>query len=348
MAPSASAATFWYNDLVAPDQTQDDRLPEESAGHQPVLLESLISLLSPKSGETIVDCTLGRAGHAAAIVEAAAAIDNAASYRETTVVGFDLDPANIAFAQDRLDRSKCRSILVHSSFLAIGETLSSRGLRADIVLADLGFASTQMDDPARGFSFQHDAPLDMRLDPTANTPTAADLLCSLSESELADLIFHVGEDPLARRIARKVVQTRQRRPIHSTLEFAQLVRDAYGSRARQSRMHPATRSFMALRIAVNRELEALDGLLEMIDRQAQLLSASTDSWLERGVRVGIISFHSHEDRRVKRAFQQMKQRGLATVLTSKPVVADEQEVRRNPRSRSAKLRVAIVGDVHHG
>jgi len=339
---------LWYNGRVAPDETQHDQAAEDSVGHEPVLLEPVISLLSPKSGETLVDCTLGRAGHAAAMVEAAEAIGHSEQPRETTLVGFDLDPANIGFAQERLDRLRCRPILVHASFLAIGETLTKHGLLADVVLADLGFASTQMDDSERGFSFQHDAPLDMRLDPTANTPTAADLLRPMPEAELADLIFHTGEDPMARRIARKVVQTRERRPIQSTLEFAQLVRDAYGSRARQSRMHPATRSFMALRIAVNRELEALDGLLEMIARQAQLLSAGTDSWLAHGARVGIISFHSHEDRRVKRAFQQMKQRGLATVLTNKPVVADEQEVRRNPRSRSAKLRVALVGDSHHG
>ena len=314
----------------------------QPSGHEPVLMQPVLDLLSPKSGEIVVDCTLGRAGHAAALIERGHTQADPGNRRAMTLVGFDLDAANITDAQDVLAPRGCEIILRHESFLAIGETLAHHGLKANVILADLGFSSTQMDDPNRGLSFTRDAPLDMRLNLAADTATAADLLATMPEQELADLIYQIGEDPFARRIARKVVLQRERRPIQSTLELAQLVRDAYGNRARQSRMHPATRTFMALRIAVNRELEALDGLLEMITRQATLMSVGTDGWLNAGARIGIISFHSHEDRRVKRVFQQMKQRGLATVLTNKPVVADEQEVRRNPRSRSAKLRVAQI------
>ena len=198
--------------------------------------------------------------------------------------------------------------------------------RVDGLLADLGFASNQMDDAGRGFTFQSDGPLDMRLDPTAGLP-ASELVNSLPERELADLIYGFGEERMSRRVARILVAERQRQPIETTGRLADLVRRAYGRAAQRSRMHPATRTFMALRIAVNGELEALDTLLETLPRL-----------LRPGGRAAVISFHSLEDRRVKRRFLKLQQDGLAKRLTRKPLTADEPELAANPRSRSAKLR----------
>jgi 16S rRNA (cytosine1402-N4)-methyltransferase len=200
-----------------------------------------------------------------------------------------------------------------------------------------------MDDPERGMSFRADGPLDMRFDPAAST-TAADLLATLTERELADLIFEYGEEPLARKIARKLAQSRERMPIQTTAELARLVLEAYGTRARSSRMHPATRTFMALRIAVNDELGSLRTLLDAIESGAN--AAGGGGWLNVGARVGIISFHSLEDRMVKRAFAGLAKRGLVTALTRKPVTAGAQEVQANARSRSAKLRAVRIDGPH--
>jgi 16S rRNA (cytosine1402-N4)-methyltransferase len=220
-------------------------------------------------------------------------------------------------------------------------TLCAAGIRADILLADLGFSSQQMDDPARGFTFREDAPLDMRYDRTSGA-TAAQLLSDLTEADLADVIFRYGEEPLARKIARIVVREREKRPILTTAELVAAVREAYGARARTSRIHPATRTFMALRIAVNDELGALEALLDSVVRGAEDARAN-GGWMTGGARVGIISFHSLEDRLVKRTFATLEKRGLAKRLTKKPVTARAQEVHANPRARSAKLRVVRLG-----
>jgi 16S rRNA (cytosine1402-N4)-methyltransferase len=176
----------------------------------------------------------------------------------------------------------------------------------------------------------------MRLDPTQGE-TAADLLARLPEADLADAIFHLGEDPFARRIARTIVERRARAPLTTTADLAAAVLAAYGPRARQSRMHPATRTFMALRILANDELRALDTLLAAIERGARA-ATSSPTWLRSGARIAIISFHSLEDRRVKHAFADWERAGLGTRLTRKPAEADESEIRANPRARSAKLR----------
>jgi 16S rRNA (cytosine1402-N4)-methyltransferase len=212
-----------------------------------------------------------------------------------------------------------------------------------MILADLGFSSSQIDDPNRGFSLMADAPLDMRLDPTASVK-AADLLAVLSERELADLFDEYGEEPLARKIARKIVQIRRNQPIRTTAELARLVTEAYGRRARFSRLHPATRTFMALRIAVNDELGSLRSLLDQIAQGAQQLEHG--GWLNRAARIAIISFHSLEDRSVKHAFADLVKRDLATALTRKPIVASDDELAANPRSRSAKLRAVRIDGPH--
>lgn len=295
----------------------------ENVGHIPVLAEPITRLLSPVPGEVVLDCTAGRGGHAALLIPR---LGPGGVY-----VAVDLDKDNLSFAQARCgpiaEEAGVALHVVHGSFAGARSVLGGLELNhADVVLADLGFASNQVDDPERGLSFRQDGPLDMRLDPTGAV-TAEALVNTLPERELADVIFRFGEERLSRRIARKIVEERARKPISSTLGLADICRRAYGPKGRGSRIDPATRTFQALRIAVNGELDALDRLL------GQLPALLAD-----GGRAGIISFHSLEDRPVKRAFLQAQQDGWAERLTRKPVVADDAEVAVNPRSRSAKLR----------
>lgn len=306
--------------------------------HIPVLLEQTLNALAPRPGDVVVDCTVGLGGHSAAIARSMTPGGR--------IIGFDLDSANLARAQQVLHEAGADFAPVHRSFVAAPDKVRELKLRADVVLADLGFSSNQMDDPERGFSFSADSPLDMRLDRSAPI-TAADLLAVLSEEELADIIFRYGEEPLARKIARKLAQSRRHEPIRSTARLAELVTEAYGPRARSSRMHPATRTFMALRIAVNDELGALRSLLDSIVRGAE--EVTRGGWLNPGARIAVISFHSLEDRLVKQAFADITKRGLATTLTprGKPVGPSEDEVKVNPRSRSAKLRAVRIGDPQH-
>ena len=299
--------------------------------HAPVLPEESLALLHPEPGDVVVDCTAGRGGHARLLAEH---LDSTG-----TAVLLDLDADNLAFAADRLSDLPCTVHAVHGSFGRVHRSLDELGLRANVLLADLGFASNQMDDPARGFGFRQDGPLDMRLDQSRGR-TAAELLATCSEQELTEIIGGLGEEPLAARIARKVVQARDSQPIEQTGQLAQLVREAYGRRAATSRMDPATRTFMGLRIAVNDELAALDALLAAIARGTEAMASG--GWLQSGARVGIISFHSLEDRPVKHAFSDLSRRGLATVDTRRPVTASEAEQRANRRSRSAKLRVVTL------
>lgn len=304
--------------------------------HEPVLVEPILELFNPQAGQSCLDCTVGRGGHAKVI---APKLAPGGRY-----IGLDVDPGNVAFAQERLASAAIDVHVHHANFSLAGQVLASQGIeKVDLLLADLGFASNQMDDPSRGFSFQYDGPLDMRLDPTLGT-TAADLVNRLPEPELADLIYQYGEERLSRRIARKIVERRKQSPIKQTGELAELIRHCYPrvprssdrtagrSKGRGKQIHPATRTFMALRIAVNGELEALEGLLSTLP---QLVSSD-------GI-AAIISFHSLEDRLVKRAFLAMQQSGRARRLTTKPIIADDNERRRNPRSRSAKLRVIRFG-----
>ena len=304
-------------------------------GHIPVLNKEVIALLNPCAKEVIVDLTAGRGGHAKLLASAA---DN-----DATVVLFDLDPINLEFATKQVESVGVTVHPINANFATAAVEISKLGIRADCVLADLGFASNQIDDPARGLSFSGDGPLDMRLDPQEGA-TAAELIQSSSEEELADLIHQLGEEPYARRIARKIVQERQKEPILSTVRLAQIVRDAYGPRARTSRLNPATRTFMALRIAVNGELAALDALLTDVKTGSR--TVDDGGWLNLGARLAVISFHSLEDRRVKQSFVDLEKNGLATRLTRKPLRATEEEIASNPRSRPAKLRaVQLLSEV---
>ncbi len=303
-----------YNDLM-PDP-----------GHIPVLPDEVVELLRPQPGRVFVDGTVGRGGHGALVIPR---LGPGGRY-----VGTDLDPRNVAFATERLGPIAAEHgvalDIVHASFADLRAVLMGLNIdRVDAVLADLGFASNQMDDPARGLSFAEDGPLDMRLDPSdPDRPTAAELVNTLPERELADVIYQYGEERFSRRIARKIVETRRESPIQTTGELARVVRGCYGPAGRRSKIHPATRTFMALRIAVNGELDALDRLLDALP---QVLAPSG--------RAGLISFHSLEDRRVKHAFRGWSDQGWATRITRKPATPSESELSANPRSRSAKLRV---------
>jgi len=304
------------------------------AGHIPVLFEEVLEVLSPTSGHVYVDLTAGRGGHAAAVASRIAPSGR--------VCLFDLDRENLAYSSDRVAReSGITPLAIHGSFVSVGRELDAIGLRADLVLADLGFASTQVDDPERGLSFMREGPLDMRLDPTAGM-SAEDLVATSSERDLADLIGRFGEEPLARKIAAKIAAARAVAPIKTTAQLADLVREAYGSRAHASRMHPATKTFQALRIAVNDEMGALDALLDSIRRAAERAKDGRPTWLAPRARVAIIGFHSLEDRQVKQAFAEMRKSGLVTEIASGAIGPSESECAANPRARSAKLRAVMV------
>lgn len=285
--------------------------------HEPVLLEEAIALLDPSRGGLFVDCTVGLGGHAGAILSGGA----------TRLLGLDRDPRALALAAQTLAPWHERVELVHADYRDLPAITAARGITGiDGALADLGVSSMQFDEPGRGFSFRRDEALDMRMDQTTG-PTAAELLARVDESDLADVIFRYGEERFSRRIARRIVEARQTSPIATTAQLADIVRRAIPRKGYQ-RIDPATRTFQALRIWVNRELEGLD----------EFLAAAT-RLLRAGARLAVITFHSLEDRVVKHAF-----RALATaedalrVLTRKPVVAGERELARNPRARSAKLR----------
>lgn len=295
-------------------------------GHLPVMVDEVIDLLRPEPGRTMLDGTVGRGGHAEAIMPRLAPGGR--------YIGLDLDRNNVDYVEQRLAEPPVALDVRHADFAAARAVLDELGVaRVELLLADLGFASTQMDQPERGLSFTGEGPLDMRLDPEQET-TAASLLGRLKESDLADIFWRYGEERLSRKIARKIVERRQTQPINTTRELADLCAAAYGPRGRRQRIHPATRVFMALRIAVNQELERLEALLEAIP---ELISP--------GGRIAIISFHSLEDRAVKQAFRRYAEADRAELLTRKPRTPDEAERAANPRSRSAKLRaMRWIGD----
>ena len=304
-------------------------------GHLPVLLETVTRLLAPPAGGTVADLTAGRGGHAEAFARALGP--------DGRLFLGDLDPGNLAFAAARARVAAAATIReFHGSFARADHEVLRLGWSADAVLADLGFASTQMDDPVRGFSFQADGPLDMRLDPTRGE-TAADILARLPERDLADAIYRYGEDPFSRRIARVIVDRRARGPFRTTQDLAGAVVAAYGARSRESRMHPATRTFMALRILVNDELGALEALLAALEAGGRRIAAAQPGWLRPGCRVGIIAFHSLEDRMVKQAMAGWERDGLGERVTRKPAEPTDAEVAANRRARSAKFRVFRFG-----
>ncbi len=295
----------------------------ESGIHIPVLTAPLLEILRPGPNEVGIDCTLGLGGHARAVLE-----------REDSVrlIGLDMDPSALERAGENLGSLSSRVTLIHSNFADLLRILSDLNQpAADFIYADLGVNSTQLDESPRGFSFQHDAPLDMRMDPNLGK-RAADLVNSLREPELGDLIFQYGEEGRSKKIAKLICQARRSHRIDSTAELAGIVCQALGvdpGNLGRQRIHPATKTFQALRIAVNNELGNLEKLLKIVP-----------GILKPGGRFAVISFHSLEDRLVKEDFRTRSQDGVYEILTPKPIEADPSEILRNPRSRSAKLRAA--------
>lgn len=295
--------------------------------HIPVLAAESLEYLRPERGGLFVDCTVGAGGHARALLEAGA----------TRVVGLDRDLGALAMARAALSPWADRVELVHTDYRSLDEVLDRRGVNLiDGALADLGVSSMQFDAAGRGFSFQRDEPLDMRMDQTSGD-TAADLLARSPEGELADAIYTYGEERFSRRVARAIVRERSGQPIDTTGRLAAIVRRAVPRRGYQ-RIDPATRTFQALRIWVNRELDGLDRFVEAAARR-----------LQEGARLVIISFHSLEDRIVKHTLRALQNGRDARIriLTKKPVVPGKEEIDRNPRARSAKLRAAERVAVTH-
>jgi 16S rRNA (cytosine1402-N4)-methyltransferase len=290
------------------------------SAHVPVLTAEVLEQLRPERGGLFVDCTVGLGGHSRALLEAGA----------SRILGLDRDPQALERARETLAPWRDRVALVHADYRELDEVLDTHDIPLiDGALADLGLSSMQLEQPGRGFSFQRDEPLDMRMDPTRGA-TAADLVARSSERELADAIFQYGEERFSRRIAAALVRARSEHPIVTTGRLAAIVRRAQPHRG-YSRIDPATRSFQALRIWVNQELEGLDGFLATALRR-----------LRAGARLAVIAFHSLEDRIVKHTLRGLAQGGeiAVRVLTKRPIVATDAERMTNPRARSAKLRVA--------
>jgi 16S rRNA (cytosine1402-N4)-methyltransferase len=289
--------------------------------HAPVLVAEVISHLAPARGGLFIDCTLGAGGHTRALLDAGA----------SRVIGLDRDRTALGLAAealaDRLDRVE----MIHGDYRSLGAILDARDIAAvdGGILADLGVSSMQLDDAERGFSFRADAPLDMRMDRDTGL-TAAAMLRTVEESALADVIYQYGEERFSRRIARGIVRARETAPIETTGQLATIVRRAVPTRGWQ-RIDPATRTFQALRIWVNSELDGLDAFIRL-----------AVSRMLAGARLAIIAFHSLEDRIVKHTFRALAQAPdpLIALITRRPLEASEDEIARNPRARSAKLRVA--------
>ena len=305
--------------------------------HQPVLLVETLQLLKPQADEFFVDATLGLGGHTEAIL---------AKSKETQVIGIDQDLEAIGLAKERLNSFGERFKVFHSNFSDIKQVLAEAKIeKVDGVLADLGVSSLQFDSRTRGFSFRFDAPLDMRMNQESNLETAADLLETLSEFEIAKIIYEYGEERLSRRIARRIVEKRDSgEPIKTTKQLVETIEKAVG-RGKKDKIHPATRTFQALRIAVNGELE----ILERFVRDSVEI-------LKKDGRLAVITFHSLEDRIVKQTMQKLSGKCFCPpkfpqcvcgakkeveILTRKPVVPSELETEENPRSRSAKLRACL-------
>ena len=299
--------------------------------HQPVLYHETIQALNPQRGGRYVDCTVGAGGHAYGILEA--------SSPDGLLLGLDLDPQALTLAQRRLVPFGKRVTLKRSSYTDLRRVLETLGWESvHGILLDLGLSSMQLDTPERGFSFRSDAPLDMRFDPDAPV-TAADLVNTLPEGELADILYRYGEERRARQVARAIVAAR---PVETTRQLAEIVAKATGSG--RPGIHPATRTFQALRIAVNRELDSIE----------QVLPQAVDV-LAPGGRLAVISFHSLEDRIVKQFFRRESRdcicppkqpvctcghKARITEITRRPIRPSEAEATRNPRARSSRLRVA--------
>jgi 16S rRNA (cytosine1402-N4)-methyltransferase len=293
----------------------------EASRHIPVMSDVVLFWLVREDAQIYLDCTVGYSGHAEKLLEASGHVSR--------LIGLDRDAMAIALSRERLARFGDRVILIHGHFMDLKQHLATSGIgQVDGILFDLGVSSPQLEEPARGFSFQGDGPLDMRMDQSMGV-TAADLINRWPEAQMADAIFQFGEERFSRRIARAIVRARERHPLATTKELVSVIEGAVPTSYRHGRLHCATRTFQAFRIAVNQELDCLEpALRDAVDV------------LSPGGRLCVISFHSLEDRVVKHTFRALsgKDNPIVMVLTKKPQVPTRQESDGNPRSRSAKLR----------
>ncbi len=319
-------------------QRRHQRFPQRSTpagSHRPVLPDEVLAVLDPQPGEIAVDCTLGLAGHAVLILQRLGPSGK--------LIGLDWDQDNLARARDRLAATGFPFAVQHGNFAALPNLLAVEGLTgADVILVDLGMSSMQVDDPDRGFSYVRDGPLDMRMDRSRGR-TAADLLATIAEADLAQALHELGDEPEAERVAAALVEARSQEPLRRTADVARVVGAALGQPTtretgwrlrrgrRQWQTHPAARTFQALRLLVNRELGNLQHLLRVLPQ-----------CLRPGGRAAIISFHSGEDRLVKAAFRAGLQAGVYERIAPEPLRAGPEEKLANPRARSAKLRWAAA------
>ena len=297
-------------------------LERPASGHDPVLLHETIGALEPKPAKVLVDCTTGRGGHSAALAQRLGPTG--------LLLCLDADPRNLEFARRRLADAPCPVRFFHANFAELDDVFDAAGVHAAHgILADLGISTNQLFDAEYGMSFAQPMPLDMRIDPRTRQ-TAADLVNTMREADLANVLYELAQEHYSRRIARNIVEARRLSPITTTDRLAELVRSAIPKRGgAPERIDPATRTFMALRMAVNQEVENLQSLL-----------ARAPQRLAPGGRLAVISFQSTEDRLVKQAFRSAEQTGFLRIITKKPLSPSDQELDANPRSRSAKLRVA--------
>ena len=321
--------------LAVDPASRETTLSETDVPHRSVLVGEVLRLLDPAPDALVVDATLGPGGHAEALLERLG--------ENGRLIGIDRDPAALALARARLARFGDRFTALHGDHRDLSSILARAGVPAvDAVVADLGISSAQLDDPSRGFSFSADGPLDMRMDPESGLPSAAELIAALDAAQLRDLIATWGEDRNAFRIAKAIVRARASEPILTTGRLRTVVEEAAGPAARRFRIHTATRTFQALRIAVNREIE---GIRELVTGAVERLGA--------GGRLAVIAFHSLEDREVKTAMHDLAHRcvcppglpvcgcgrqNLVRLITSGAIVPSDDEVASNPRARSARLR----------
>lgn len=293
----------------------------EEALHLPVMAREVEEFLNPQAGGCFLDGTLGLAGHSALIAQKIGSSGR--------LIALDKDQKALALARKKLSTFTGKVDLVHSDFRDFDVVLKKLGVDAvDGMLFDLGISSFQLDAPERGFSFRSEGPLDMRMNQDALT-SAADIINTLQEEDLANVIFTFGEERFSRRIAKAIVQYRARKKIETTKELEEIIFTSVPVSYRRQKIHPATRTFQAIRIAVNRELESL-----------QLVMDKCADYLKEGGRIGVISFHSLEDRIVKEKFKSLAKSGIMTLIVKKPLRPSDDEIKSNPRARSARFRVA--------
>jgi 16S rRNA (cytosine1402-N4)-methyltransferase len=326
--------------MQSPGEGGDRRstLPVPATGHEAVLLVEVLEILAPRPGAVVIDCTTGRGGHALALAQRLGP--------QGQLLCLDADPRNLEYARQRLKESPCHSRFFHANFAEIQDVLDAAAIPAngiDAILADLGISTNQLFEPAYGLSFSIDMPLDMRVDPRL-PQSAADIVNRYREEDLANVLYKLAQERYSRRIAKKIVEARRIAPIKSTGRLADIVRSAMPPQRQHGRrgapassggggekIDPATRTFLALRMAVNQELENLEALLK---KAPGILKPATG-------RFAVISFQSMEDRLVKQAFRSLEASGACEILTPKPLSPGAEELAANPRSRSAKLRAIV-------